>query len=184
MFILTDRVLYIVKREITGNPVKMDPGKKVMFQQREQQILTGVVKVQQVHQRRQRLHGQRLRPPLAVPQPAVPLKEAAITGVEQAAGAVRAAVGSWDVNHKLAAKEASEHIHTARVSSSRKKVRPADQGALAQKALLLVLVLEVVAGRKAVQEVKKDVKNPFVYLKRTDLVVYHWVLFSFSFSVL
>ncbi len=162
MYIQTGKVLFIAKREIAGKHVKADPGRKAMYRQRELQILTGVLKVQLVHQH-ENLRLQQLRQleaqPRAAVLPAAHLKEVAITGVERAAAAIRAVV-SWVVNHRLAAKEVSEPIHIRRASSSRKKVPPVVRGAQAQKALLVKLPREVAAGRKAVPEVKKGVKLP------------------------
>jgi len=161
MFIQTGRVLYIAKKGIAGKHAKTDPGKKAMCRQREQQIQTDAARVQRGHQ-----HGpQLLRPlhgvqPHAVPLPAVHLKGVAITGVERAAGAIRAVVVSWAGNHRLAARAASERIHTRRASRLRKRARPADRGVLPQKVLHVLLHQEVAAGQKAVPEVKKGVKLP------------------------
>jgi hypothetical protein len=181
MFIPTGRVLYTAKKEIHGKPVKADPGKKAMYRQRGHQVLTGAATVQLVRQHGQRLpHVLRLH---AAVQRAVHLREAAITGVARAAGAIRVAVVSWAGNRRLAARAASEHIHIRRASNSLKKVPPADLGVQAQKARLVELPLEVAAGRKAALEVKKGVRLPILTFKRTNSVVYHWILFSFLFYV-
>ncbi len=57
MFIQTSKVLSIAKREIPGKHGKVDPGRKAMYQQQELQVLTGVLKVQLVHQ-----HGLQRQP--------------------------------------------------------------------------------------------------------------------------
>ena len=182
-FIQTVKELSIAKREITGKHVKEDPGRKAMYRQPERQILTNVLKVQLVRQRGKRLQ----RKPhevllLGVAPPIVQHREAHTTRVERVAEAIRADV-IWVVNHRLAVKEVNELIHTRKASSSRKKVRQIVQGAQAQKARLVKLPREVAADQKAVPEANKGVDLQTEYFKRTGSVVYHWVLFSFSFSV-
>jgi hypothetical protein len=160
MSIQTGKVLYIAKREIAGKHVKVDPGRKAMYRQRERQILTGVLKVQLVHQNGRRLQRQPLAVQLlAIAQPAVHHREVPITGAERVAEAIRADV-SWGVNHRLAVREVSEPIHTRKASNSRKKVRQIAQGAQAQKARLVKLPREVAADQKAVPEASKGVNLP------------------------
>lgn len=162
MFIQTSKVLSIAKREIPGKHGKVAPGRKAMSRQQDLQILTGVLKVQLVQQH-EPLRQQQLRlleaQPRAAVQPAAHLKEVATKRVEQVAEAIRADV-SWGVNHRLAVREVSEHIHTRRVSNSRKKVRQIVQGAQAQKARLVKLPREVAADQKAVPEASKGVNLP------------------------
>jgi hypothetical protein len=160
MFILTGKVLYIAKREIAGKHVKMGPGKKAMYRQPELQVLTGVVKVQLVHQHGQRLQRQpravQLRP---IALPAVHHREAHTTGVERVAEAIRADV-SWVVNHRLAAKAASGLILTRRASSSLEQVLPIVRVAQTQKVLLNELPQAVAASPRVVPEVNKDDRLP------------------------
>jgi hypothetical protein len=159
MYIRTDKVLYTVKRVISGKHVNPDPGKKATYQRAERQVQTGRT---EVHPQRQPIQGQLLQ---ALQQEVLETvlqtahhRATPIKGLERAAEAI--AVVSWVGNHRLAARAANGLILTRRASSSQKKARPAARGVLPQKALHVEVHLEVAAGRKVALEVKKGVRLP------------------------